>query len=183
MGNLYVEEFNPKRKKYYYNNCTKDFCYKTKNGICSFDLTEDEVRSIPTEEYPGKDNVNYCRNIYKSLIKNRQQYPIYISSNKCDHYTFNDGQHRTCIANKKGLKLKAEVSQNDEICHVCYRENSIQNSIRSVENMVKQTTPRKTIFDKIKKIDPQSNFQGSLDKWKKDLSDYQLEKERDFREF
>ena len=101
MGDLYVEAFDPKRKKYYFNNCTEDFCYKTRHGICSLDLTEDETKSIPIEVHPMKDNVNYCRNIYKSIIKNRQQYPVYISSNKCDHYTFNDGQYRTCIASKK----------------------------------------------------------------------------------
>ena len=183
MGDLYVEEFNPKRKKYYFTSCTEDFCYKNRHGICSLDLTEDKVRSIPTEEYPGEDDVNYCRDIYKSIIKNGQKQTVYINSNKCGHYTFTDGQHRVCIASKKGLKLRAAVNQSNEICHVCYRENKIQNSIKNVEDMVKRTTPRKTIFHMILRIEPQSNFQDSLDRWKKDLSDYQSEKERDFREF
>ncbi|MBU3102045.1 MULTISPECIES: hypothetical protein [Clostridium] len=183
MGDLYVEAFDPKNKKYYFNNCYENFCYKTRHGICSLDLTEGEIKSIPMEVHPMKDNVNYCRDIYKSIIKNRQQYPVYISSNKCDHYTVKDGQYRTCIASKKGLKLKAQVSQNDRICSVCYRENRIKNSINDMENRVKKSTFRKVIFHKILRKEFQSNFKYSLDKWKKDLSDYESEKERDFREF
>lgn len=183
MEDLRVEAFNPKGKKYYFNYCTEDFCYKTRHGVCSLDLTEDEAKSIPTDEYPGEDDVNYCRNIYKSIIKDGQKHPVYINNNKCGHYTFDDGQHRVCIASKKGLKLRVEIHQNNEICHVCYRENKIKNSISNVEEMVKKTTPQKTIINKILKTEPRSTFQDSLDKWKKDLSDYQLEKERDFREF
>lgn len=183
MGYFYVEEFNPKKKKYYFNNCTENFCYKTRHGICSFDLSEAEIRSIPTEEYSGKDNVNYCKNIYKSILKNGQQLPAYITSNKCGHYTFHDGQHRVCIASKKGVKLRAQVNSNDDICNVCYRENKIQNSIKYVDERLKITLPRKNIFDKIRRIEPQNSLQASLDKLKNKLSDYQLEKQRNFRKF
>lgn len=183
MKNLIVNNFNPENKEYYFNNCNEDFCYKNRHGICSLDLSEDEIKSIPPEKYAGDADVNYCRNIYKSLIKDGQKYPIYLSINKCGHYTFTDGQHRTCIASKKGLKLIAEVHQNNDICRVCYGENKIKNSINNFEDRVKKTTPNKTIFDKILKREPKSCFQDSLDKCKKDLEDYQLEKERDFREF
>ena len=84
---------------------------------------------------------------------------------------------------QKGLKLKAELSQNDNICRVCYRENSIQNSINDIESKINKSAHRKTIFHKILRKELQSDFKDSLDKWKKDLSDYQSEKERDFREF
>jgi hypothetical protein len=183
VGDICVEEFNPKGKKYYFTSCTEDFCYKNRHGICSLDLTEDKVRSVPTEKYPGEDDVNYCRDIYKSILKDGQKYHVYINSNKCGHYTFTDGQHRTCIASKKGLKLRAEIYQGNEVCEVCSRENKIQNSIINVEDMVKKTTYRKTIVQKNLRIEPKSNFQDSLDKWKKDLSNFQSEKQRDFREF
>jgi hypothetical protein len=101
----------------------------------------------------------------------------------CGHYSFTDGQHRLCIASKKGLKLRAEVHHNDGVCGVCYREKKIQESIRIIEGMVSQTTPKKTIFNRVFMIEPKSCFQNSLDSWKQDLIDYQSEKERDFREF
>ena len=66
---------------------------------------------------------------------------------------------------------------------MCYRGNSIKNSINDIENRVKKSIFRKVIFHKILRKEFQSNFKDSLDKWKKDLSDYESEKDRDFREF
>lgn len=183
MGKLYIEEFNPKGKKYYFTSCNEDFCYKNRHGTCSLDLTEDKARLIPTGEYSMKNDVNYCRDIYKSLIEDGQKQIVYINSNKCGHYTFNDGQHRLCIASKKGLKLKTDVYQGNEVCDVCHRENNIQSSIKLVEDMLTETTYRKTIFQRILKLEPKNNCQNNLDNLKKKLSDYQLEKKIDFREF
>lgn len=182
MKDFYIKDFSPKGKKYYFS-CSEDFCYKTKHGICSLDLTDDEVSFIPPDEYPRDDNVNYCRKIYKSIINEGQKYPIYICNNKCGHYTFDDGQHRVCIASKKELKLKAEVYQIDDLCHMCRRENKIINAISNVGKLVKETTPKKTILHYILRLEPQGNFQDSLDRWKKDLIDLQSEKEESYREF
>jgi hypothetical protein len=76
-------------------------------------------------------------------------YPVYLCRSKCGHYTFDDGQHRTCIASKKGLRLIAVITDNDDVCGVCYRENEIKESIYCVEGLVRNTTPQKTIFHKI----------------------------------
>lgn len=182
MSNSYTDNFSPKGKKYYFNNANEDFCYKTRNGVCSLDLPEEEVRLIPSEEYPGEDDVNYCRNIYKSIIEKGQKYPVFLCRNKCGHYTFDDGQHRMCIAGKKGLRLRAEISENDSNCYVCYRENKIKESISYVEDLVRSTLPQKTLFHKVLSIERKSNFQDSLEGWKKELDEFQLEKVRDYRE-
>jgi len=94
-----------------------------------------------------------------------------------------DGLHRVCIASKKGLILRARVAQIRGTCPVCCKVNIIQTEIKNAEYRVKRTTPKNTIFHKILKIQSQSNSQDDLDKLKKKLSDYQLEKERDFKEF
>jgi hypothetical protein len=44
VSNAFSDNFNPSGKKYYFNNANEDFCYKTRKGICSLDLTEEEVR-------------------------------------------------------------------------------------------------------------------------------------------
>lgn len=183
MGKLHVEEFNPKGKKYYFTSCNKDFCYKNMHGTCSLDLTEDNASLITTGEYSMKNDVNYCRDIYKSIVNDGQKQIVYINSHKCGHYTFNDGQHRLCIASKKGFKIRTDVYQANDVCAVCHRENNIESSIKFAQDMVTENTHKKTIFQKILKIEPKNYYQDNLDNLKKKLSDYQIENEIDFREF
>lgn len=183
MESLYIENFNPKGKEYYFNACTEDFCYKTRHGICSLDLTEDEIALIQSEKYPKTDDVNYCRDIYQSILKDGQKSLILINSNKCGHYTFDDGQHRVCIASKKGLNLKADICQNNNVCHICRKENIIQKSISYAEASVKMNTYKRNILLKILNKKQRNYYEEELDKFKKNMSNYQIIKDRDFRKF
>lgn len=142
-------------------------------------------KSFPdtNKSFSGKDSFNYCRDIYKSIIKYGQKVPIYICYNSCNHYSIDDGQHRICIASKKRLRLKAYLSESNSICSVCYAENKIS-SIKKLQKKVNETTPKKTIFHKIFKLKPkESIFQDSLDIWKNKLTKHEIEKERDYRIF
>lgn len=187
---LRIPEFNPKGKEYYYTACNQDFCYKNKNGICSLDLTEEEVKNINKNVdgedyiYCQKNSVNYCRDIYKSLIKDGQKKLVYLNQKKCGHYTFTDGQHRLCIAARKGLKLDVQLYVDIKYpCRICIEENNITKNIKDVEEMVSKTTPKRTLIHKILKKYPQSIFQDLLYKWNGDLEEFQNRKKREYKKF
>lgn len=182
---LKIPQFNPKGKEYYYTECNEDFCYKNKNGICSLDLTEEDVKNIGIEEdiYSYENKVNYCRDIYKSLIREGQKQLVYLNQGTCGHYTFTDGQHRVCIAARKGLKLNVQVYIDRDLCSICSQENKILKYIKDVEVMVSRTTPNRTIVNKLFKRYPKSVFQDSLDNWKKQLDEFQNYKKREYKKF
>ncbi|MDK0565579.1 hypothetical protein P5E48_11515 [Clostridium perfringens] len=131
----YIKNFNLQDKEFSLRNDEDDnFCYKTQTGICSLELSESEARRIYEKrksslikegiygtllEKYSNDNTSslYCKNIYKLLIK-QEMSPIYISKNKCGHYTVNDGLHRLCIARKKNLTLNAYIDEGNK-CWLC----------------------------------------------------------------
>lgn len=187
---LRILEFNPRGKEYYYTACNEDFCYKNKNGICSLDLTDEEVKNINRKfdkedyRYYQENSVSYCREIYESLMKDGQKHLVYLNKGTCGHYTFTDGQHRICIAARKGLKLDVQLHIDSEYpCWICMQESKILKSIKNVEDMVAKTTPRRNIIHKILKIYPRSTLQGSLDNWKKELEKFQAYKKTEYKEF
>lgn len=186
-----ISTFNPRGKEYYYTACNEDFCYKNKYGVCSLDLSDEEAEKIDIKlssdefyKYRSKTNVQYCRDIYKSLLNNGQRYLVYLNQGTCRHYTFTDGQHRVCIAAKMGLKLNVKLYIDSEYtCRICNQEKKIKNAICNVEDMVRKTMPRRTIFHKILRIYPRSAFQDSLEKWKRDLDEFQLIKAMEYKKF
>ncbi|WP_040210858.1 hypothetical protein [Clostridium polynesiense] len=182
MWNIPTEKFDPKGKQYYFSFCKQD-CYQAMHGKCSLDLSEDEVKLIPENDCEGDSKVSHCRNTYKSIISEGQSSPILITDNICNHYTVDDGQHRICIASKKGLMLEAYITKSDDVCHVCKKEEEIKESILYEEKKFKIFAPKKTIFQKIFNIEPKNLYQDSLDREKESLKQHQLEKESSFRQF
>lgn len=87
-------------------------CHKELTGTCSLDKK-------PGKGTGGESDAAYCQSLYKSLIRNKQFYPIYILKASCGHFEFSDGQHRTCIAQRKGLKLEADIEDIPEPCRIC----------------------------------------------------------------
>ncbi|SDP31150.1 hypothetical protein SAMN04487897_1782 [Paenibacillus sp. yr247] len=92
------ESFDPTQHKFCYN-LTKDTCFQVKTGICSLNLTEAEIHkysSAENDETSVRGSVNYCVNLFSDLKQNGFKKPIQVASNPCGHYSFTDGQHRTC---------------------------------------------------------------------------------------
>lgn len=87
-------------------------CHKELTGTCSLDKK-------PGRGKGGESGVAYCQRLYKSLIRNKQFYPIFILKGSCGHFEFSDGQHRTCIAQRKGLELEADIEDVPQLCRIC----------------------------------------------------------------
>ena len=151
MKKLYINNFNPSGKAYYFNALDENFCFKNKTGKCSLDLTEEECKTFFKTHriLDAPENVYYCRNIYKSLIENGQQEPVNVHNYMCPHYLVEDGHHRICIAAKKGLTLKAHLNKNDDVCRVCSSFNRLNNQIKNRQDMIDREITKQTMLQKI----------------------------------
>ena len=99
-------------------------CHAKLTGRCSLEKFWPDKRLDQGED----SDFNYCRNILKSLKRHGITELVDIIKYNCGHYAFNDGQHRICIAKRKGLKLKALITTvDDESCDVC-RNRPIKNA-------------------------------------------------------
>lgn len=106
---------NPIKHKFVFE-LSDDECHKQLTGVCSLDKPFVDAES-------GEASVSYCQNLYKNLIEQGQRFSIELLEATCGHFEFNDGQHRTCIAQRKGLKLKAYIEKGDSPCEVCEPPN------------------------------------------------------------
>jgi hypothetical protein len=92
-------------------------CHQKLTGICSLD------RKSPDKSHDIGDecDYDYCPRMLRSLKKDGQIFPVRIIRWRCGHFGFHDGQHRVCIAKRKGLKLDAVISWPipDEDCEMC----------------------------------------------------------------
>ncbi|MDG0875187.1 hypothetical protein L5D93_23295 [Paenibacillus thiaminolyticus] len=94
-------------------------CYHLKNGRCSLSLTDDEISKITDNSLGGRNSIDYCRNIYRSL-KIKQKKPVKLTRYQCGHIEFTDGQHRTCIAKHTDIDtLSAIVATENDNCNEC----------------------------------------------------------------
>jgi len=96
-------------------------CYKERTGICSLDLEEGHVPEKRTANVGYAATSGYCRELYDSILRDGVSCPVYIEKNGCGHYNIADGQHRLCIAKKKGFDVPAYLSEWPEKCHFCIR--------------------------------------------------------------
>jgi hypothetical protein len=87
-------------------------CHKELTGTCSLDKKTGKGDN-------GESGVAYCQRLYRSLVQDKQFFPVYIVKATCGHFEFSDGQHRVCIAQRTGLKLKAVVEDMPEPCRIC----------------------------------------------------------------
>ncbi len=133
------QKFDPRGKSFHF--CLDQYtCYRCKTGKCSLEnISLDELKnSLSCVHVIDESSIEYCRGMAKLFLDNEFSAPasIYINS-KCGHYSFSDGQHRTCVVARvlqKGadVVLNAEISEQDFICRECLikadfakRENSM----------------------------------------------------------
>lgn len=88
-------------------------CHKELTGVCSLD------KAFVHSENNGEEGIAYCQNLYKSLVESGQFNRVTLVEATCGHFEFNDGQHRVCIAQRKGLKIKADIFKVDFPCRNC----------------------------------------------------------------
>lgn len=95
--------------------------------MCSLENTSiDELRSISNNFGSiNRNSISYCQGIAKLFLDNKFIDPVKIYMNRdCGHYSFSDGQHRTCVVARilrKGaiVTLKAEIHELNCICGKC----------------------------------------------------------------
>src|SRR5947209_804539 len=96
---------------------SKGECHMTATGHCSLES------SRPPKGKDGEEEAayDYCRDLLKSLRKYGQRdiLVVEVIECTCGHYEFNDGQHRTCIAQRKGIKIDALVNPVNYPCDIC----------------------------------------------------------------
>lgn len=102
-------------------------CYYVLTGICSLDRLFKS--NSPKKITQDKSDINYCQRLYNAMCGN-VRLPLDISIDraiKCGHYDFTNGRHRTCIAQKKGLEIDAEVLYNQNpFCDECKKKEPQQ---------------------------------------------------------
>lgn len=91
-------------------------CFKCHRGICSLDLDDKQISKYSAH---GESGVNYCRDLYQSILQHGILYDFSIYEYNCGHYAVPNGQHRICICGRKGIKVNAEVKKNDCNCRYC----------------------------------------------------------------
>lgn len=92
-------------------------CHQKHTGICSLE------RTVPdrTQDTGDESDYDYCPGLLVSIQQRgfESRIPIELIKYQCGHYAFSDGQHRICIAKKKGLKALAKIYSQDGYCDVC----------------------------------------------------------------
>lgn len=81
-----------------------DECHQKLTGTCSLDKPP-----ATGEQSGGEAGVHYCQRLYSWIEEYGFRWPVDIIKHPCGHYDFNDGQHRVCIAKKKGFEVSALV--------------------------------------------------------------------------
>lgn len=108
------EQINPSSMVFHFA-LTDGECHEKRTGTCSLDKCP-----ASGEQHDGEAGHHYCQNLYSQILQYGFRHPVDIIKFHCGHYGFNDGQHRVCIAKKKGLELPAVVSREDgQNCGFC----------------------------------------------------------------
>jgi hypothetical protein len=127
-NNVYLEEidFYPKGKSFSFR-FSKDTCEKISTGKCNVEGMAPYKYNMA--EFERRCNGFKCSNIAVSLIKNGfVHHPgagILIYKHACGHYSFNNGQHRTCLAAKLNVYVRAEVKELDSTCAACQYDKKL----------------------------------------------------------
>lgn len=93
-------KFNP-LEKYYNFLLEKGNCYKIATGICPLQDKFLEELQIINSERPFRNEFNYCICLASAILNDTLSHNvnriILYQHKACGHYSFNNGQHRTCI--------------------------------------------------------------------------------------
>lgn len=140
-----VEHFDPSGKEFKFN-FTKHTCTQLSTGIC-------ELQDFHTDDNKG-DDLKYtrCQNILIGLMSgkiNSIKMIPYIHRCACGHWACTDGQHRICVAQKRGLTLKVEREDSNEECPDCYQYD-IDQEVEKIEISSMKSSKRLGIFKKLR---------------------------------
>ena len=108
-------DFDPTNKTFSFK-LDKYSCFKCIHGICSLELDDKQILKYPAY---GDCGVNYCRNLYKSILQRGILYDFTVYEFSCGHYSVPSGQHRICICGRKGILVKVDNIKNDCSCRYC----------------------------------------------------------------
>ncbi|MFN0107404.1 MAG: hypothetical protein ACKVZH_01000 [Blastocatellia bacterium] len=100
-------------------------CHQILTGICSL-----EGKKPTGTQKRDESDYEFCTEMFEWISGKGdpkraplewwdEKLPVSLVKYSCGHYAFSDGQHRACIAKKKGLKLRAEVEVNNRLCDFC----------------------------------------------------------------
>jgi hypothetical protein len=143
-----VQFFDPTLHDFSYMLSKYD-CFRKLSGKCSLLLNEKELMNYsnnekplkPDEEYSDRkeNSVHYCRLLLKNFEEKGIQYSIDINPHSCKHFSFSDGQHRTCIAKTAGINdIPANIHEAwDSECRVCYFKKT--NLVFRIRHMLNKT--------------------------------------------
>ncbi|MDN9956206.1 hypothetical protein KLM53_17075 [Clostridioides difficile] len=93
-------------------------------------LTTEELEREKTSSSNCND-INYCRFIANLFLHDKFTAPARINLNKsCNHYSFTDGQHRTCVVSKllnlgADVNLRANYQEQNCECIYCRRKKDL----------------------------------------------------------
>lgn len=139
-----VNKFDPRGKEFHFK-LDKYSCYRCKEGNCSLkNISLDELKEYNSSGViPPESSKEYCIGMAKLFLEGEFETPAVIYKQSCGHYSFSDGQHRTCVVahlleKDANVILKADVIEQNILCYVCV----MKEKIRSRESKL-------TLFDKI----------------------------------
>lgn len=127
-GNNVLTKINPREHAFAFRLGMYD-CFKVLTGKCSLEISEEEYNYYkPLTKSYGDGSVDYCIKFANHMAENElytKDTGIVAHEYDCGHIAFSDGQHRTCIAKKKGFEmLPVTLKKNDGyICRVCHFKN------------------------------------------------------------
>ena len=120
--------FSPSDKTFCFN-LTENTCHRCKTQICPLDCAKlSEIANFTfSGECVRRNSSEYCMDLAKKMMQNSlvttRKIKIY-HYGSCNHYGFDDGQHRTCVAAhliKRGIdiKLNIEFYKSSRKCPYC----------------------------------------------------------------
>lgn len=141
-----IQVFDPREKIFEFNLDIYS-CYRCYTGECSLEnISIEEIESYSSTYINAVASIEYCREMAKLFLNNKFTAPAIIYYNeKCSHYSFSDGQHRTCVVAhllRKGARvnLNATITNQKCLCKNCLLTNKYieeENSFNFIDRYFK----------------------------------------------
>lgn len=149
--------FNPNEVSIDYK-FTEEGCFAITNGTCP--ITQFCNLQIDENKYPRRSEFDYCPIMAKKMIDGtlNPTLPIQIYHHKkCGHYNFNDGRHRTCIAQHLhsigiNFDLVVYLYEPNDLCDICRR-----NQVKPVPKRLLKFDFQEIEFSEIEKTTRQND--------------------------
>ena len=123
---------------------SKHDCFRKLTGKCSLQLTTRQKRRYKFNDkifVKGRywdykaNSVYYCPLLLKSIIDKGMQNRVELNPHSCGHYSFSEGQHRTCVAKTSGIHgIPANIHDKwSSECRVCYfKKNNLKFKVKNL---------------------------------------------------